>query len=231
MLFRYLPLFIFLLTSCHNKETQKKDITLPKPKGKDSVTYQQFLSSIDSSRLLFKSKYSTNPKEIKQVKDYFIQIIGSDLYSYWQGTPWDYNGTTTIPQKGKIACGYFVTTVLKDAGIKLNRYKLAVCPSFTMMEELTSKKDIKNLSSLNYSEFADWLHQYGKSVFIIGLDYHTGFIVNDGKECWFIHSNYIYKIGVIKEKITESNALKASKTRYITCLTDNEKFLRNWLFH
>jgi hypothetical protein len=100
-----------------------------------------------------------------------------------------------------------------------------------MMKELTSKRDIKNLSSLNYSDFTDWLHRYGKSVFIIGLDYHTAFIVNDGKECWFIHSNYIYKIGVIKEPVTESTALKASKTRYITCLTDNEKFLRNWLFH
>lgn len=100
-----------------------------------------------------------------------------------------------------------------------------------MMKELTSSKDIKNLSYLTYKEFGNWMRDYGKGLFIVGLDFHTGFIVNDGNEVWFMHSNYINKAGVLKEKLTESAALKSSKTRFITCLTENENFLRNWLFN
>ncbi|MBC7852151.1 MAG: hypothetical protein IAF94_01845, partial [Pirellulaceae bacterium] len=37
----------------------------------------------------------------------------------WLGTPWDFNGTAKGPGGGKIACGYFVATVLKDAGFQV----------------------------------------------------------------------------------------------------------------
>lgn len=234
MFSRFFSFFFLFLFSCHGNHTEQKSKTSPSLKQvkKDSPTYPQFLSSIDSTRLIFQKIYSTNStKALLLSKKYLIQLIGNDLYSYWKGTPWDFNGATTTPQKGKIACGYFVTTLLKDAGVNLNRFKLAVCPSLSMMKELTSSKSITNLSSLSYSQFTNCLNEYGEAVFVIGLDYHTGFIVNDGKGCWFIHSNYIYKIGVIKEKISESYALQSSKTRYVTSLTDNEKFLKNWLLN
>lgn len=99
------------------------------------------------------------------------------------------------------------------------------------MKELTSSKSIMNISSLDYDEFTNLIKSYGKALFIAGLDFHTGFIMNDGNEVWFIHSNYIMKAGVMKEKVKESLALKSSKTRYITCLSNNEKFLRSWLLY
>src|SRR5205823_2478360 len=41
-----------------------------------------------------------------------LDAFARDLFPAWAGTPWDYNGTATRPREGKIACGYFVTTLL-----------------------------------------------------------------------------------------------------------------------
>ena len=196
--------------------------------------YLTFKKSIDSIRIHFKKFYVQNGNPLSKsdsIKSVLIDIINNKMPAYWIGTKYDFNGTTTIPQQGGIACGYFVTGLLKDAGVKLNRRALSICPSLTMMKGLTSGREIKNLSALDYEKFAGWIDTYGKSVFIIGLDFHTGFIVNDGKDSWFIHSNYINKQGVVKEKIRQSIALKSSKTRYLTSLTDSEIFLRNWLLN
>jgi hypothetical protein len=82
---------------------------------------------------------------------------------------------------------------------------------------------------MDYRSFNDKLTELGKGVYIIGLDFHTGFIVNDGKENWFIHSNYIGRKGVTKEAIMNSDALKASKTRWLISLTNDKSFLERWL--
>jgi len=99
-----------------------------------------------------------------------------------------------------------------------------------MMKALTGGK-VENKSSLNAEAFYLWMKNQGKGIYIAGLDFHTGFIVSDGRECWFLHSDYINKRGVIKEKLNESRAFRASGTRYITCLTNNTQFLSNWLLH
>ena len=88
-----------------------------------------------------------------------------------------------------------------------------------MMKAVCPGQKVKNLSYLSYSKFNDSLLKFGKGVYIIGLDFHTGFIVNDGQDNWFIHSNYISRKGVSKEKLHESPALRSSKTRWMISLT------------
>jgi hypothetical protein len=231
-------ILLLSLIGCAEAEI-KSNTPLPKPSPNDeavSPSYKEIKERIDSTRKSFRKEYlkankSMQEKIADRARLYLLKSINDDLYSYWKGTPWDFNGITSAPNKGNIACGYFVTGLLQDCGYKLNRIKLSTCASMIMMKELTSFKDIKNLSSLSYEEFENWVKDYGEGLFIVGLDFHTGFIANDGKDRWFIHSNYINNIGVIKEKVAESAALKSSKTRYITCLTDNEKFLRSWLLN
>ena len=36
------------------------------------------------------------------------------IHDEWMGTPWDFSGTSQVPRKGSIACGYFVSTVGLD---------------------------------------------------------------------------------------------------------------------
>jgi hypothetical protein len=55
--------------------------------------------------------------------------------------------------QGNIACGYFVTTVLRDAGMLLNRVKLSQCASEEMIQQLCSKNNISRYSNLPLAEF------------------------------------------------------------------------------
>jgi hypothetical protein len=67
------------------------------------------------------------------------------------------------------------------------------------------------------------------SVFIIGLDFHTGYVIKNAAGCYFFHSFYLNKIGVVKEKVDVSQALSNNKFFMIGSLTANENLLRKWV--
>ncbi|WP_312076148.1 hypothetical protein [Chryseobacterium sp.] len=62
------------------------------------------------------------------------------------------------------------------------------------------------------------LNESKNTVYIVGLDFHTGFITREDIDTYFIHSNYIKNKGVVKEKTESSQALNASKTYMIGIL-------------
>lgn len=226
---------IFLL-SCIQPKSKKETPVVLSIQQTDTTrvkSYDLVLEAIKKSKVDLIKEYNKSDRNhsliVQQITDFWITSIGIDLYQQWKSTPWDFNGTTRRPKEGKIACGYFVTTLLLDMGYKLDRIKLSTCDALTMMKKLTSSRSIKNLSYLKYDDFNQQIKEYGKGVFIIGLDYHVGFLINDGVETWFLHSNYIMKTGVIKEPIRESKALKQSTTRFVTCLTCDNSFVSNWI--
>lgn len=215
------------LYSCTGSTNQKQPQTaLP------NQAYEELKKEIAQHRKVFSDQYVNavdKNKVLAEIKNYWISVLGNDLYEQWKGTPWDFNGTTKMPRQGNIACGYFVTGLLQDMGYVLDRVKLSTCASLTMMKSLAPEQPVWNLSYLTYAEFNKKIKETGKGIYIAGLDFHTGFIVNDGTETWFLHSNYIGRQGVIKEKITSSAALQASKTRFVIALTEDEAFLVRWM--
>ncbi len=199
-----------------------------------SKPYTEVKDNIEQQRERLHTKLPTrsaltDKENLAEITDIWVHSIATDLYTQWQGTPWDFNGTIAQPNTGSIACGYFVTTILRDMGVKIDRVKLAICASSVMMKTLVPDQKLKNLSGLSYDAFNTELTKLGKGVYIIGLDFHTGFIVNDGANNWFIHSNYIGRKGVTKEVVLQSAALKASKTRWLVSLTGDRDFLYRWL--
>ena len=46
-------------------------------------------------------------------------------------------------------------------------------------------------------------------------NFHTGFILNDGEEVYFIHANYLGKKEVMKEIAIESTVLSSSNYKVI----------------
>lgn len=223
------------LSSCKQAKI-KKEYSLPIVNhAADTIhspTYNEVLVQIEKAKAGFLKKYEGDYHKLEimdEIRNYWIDVLGQDLYKQWESTPWDFNGTTRVPKQGNIACGYFVTTILLDMGYKLNRIKLSTCDAMTMMKSLTPGQRIQNLSYLDYESFNKKIKDAGKAVYIIGLDYHTGLLINDGTETWFLHSNYINKEGVIKERISESLALKTSGSRFTTCLTSDKNFLLRWI--
>ncbi|HLP64215.1 hypothetical protein [Flavobacterium sp.] len=159
--------------------------------------------------------------DAKEKQDRFFTFINTDVPNYWMGTKWDFNGTTRTPQNGTIACGYFVTTVLDDFGIKLKRIQLAQQVSSVMIKTLCESKSIKHFSKIEQVE--TYLNGRNKEeIFIVGLDFHTGFIIKDQSKLYFLHSNYIQKEGVVKEEIRNSRALLSSKSFMIGSVSQKE---------
>lgn len=64
-------------------------------------------------------------RQTKNSKDDFENYLLNKIIPHWYGTEWDFNGYTSIPNQGVIACGYFVSTTLEHIGIVINRYHLA----------------------------------------------------------------------------------------------------------
>lgn len=159
--------------------------------------------------------------DAKEKQNRFFTFINTDVPNYWMGTKWDFNGTTRTPQNGTIACGYFVTTVLDDFGIKLKRNQLAQQVSSVMITTLCDSKSIKHFSKIEQVE--KYLNVRNKEeIFIVGLDFHTGFIIKDQSKLYFLHSNYIQKEGVVKEEIRNSRALLSSKSFMIGSVSQKE---------
>jgi hypothetical protein len=198
-----------------------------------SGTYAAVQKNVIAKKTALKSSWRnkdiTQTAANRETAVLFTRLFTDSLFPYWAGTPWDFNGTTQQPGEGSIACGYFATTLLRDMGVPVNRVKMAQCVSSKLIQSVVTKNNIANYSHLSLGDFIEALKKKGTGVSIIGLDFHTGFLVTDGQQCWFIHSNYIGREGVIKEPAATSAALKASKTRLAGHLTEDDDFLNKWL--
>lgn len=128
------------------------------------------------------------------------------------GTKWDYSGVTRIPRQGAIACGYFVTTTLEQAGVKLERVRLAQVASEQMILALTKPASVKRYRNVTLDAFLTSVRQQGEGYYIVGLDNHTGFLKVSGKgEIKFIHSGP--GRGVVKEQPEDAPELVSSRYR------------------
>jgi hypothetical protein len=187
--------------------------------------YKPELDSIRDIRYALKKNHADK----KTLKAAFIKHITQKVFPYWYGTKWDYNGTTETPQEGSIACGYFVTTTLRDMGVPINRVKMAQCASEEMIHSLVSKKNIYHISNVSLKDFEKKLIEYGNGLYVIGLDNHTGFILINGNEHLFIHSTGWFPFKVVKDVISESSVLSKSKYRVVGKISDDDDFLKKWV--
>ena len=147
----------------------------------------------------------------------------SEIYPYWLGTRWNFNGISQVPGEGSIACGYFVTTVIRDMNFDIDRIKLAQCASEKMIIELIDEKKIKRYNGKENELMLKYLEDQKTNLFIVGLDNHTGFILNDGNELYFIHSSGRFPFCVIKEKAKNSKTLLESKYKVLGCISESTK--------
>ena len=208
---RYYPfhfIFTFLLYSCFNsslKETTEIASIRESSQTSFECNYEKCKTR---SNNLYK-QYLTKPDSTK--KQALLNSIRDSLFVCWYGTEWDFNGITEEPGKGEIACGYFVTTILRDLGVPVKRYKHAQMASEEMINSICLKNNISSYATIDIPSFVEKMKIKGAGLYIVGLDFHTGFILNDGPEVYFVHSNYAGKKVVMSEVANESAVLAASK--------------------
>jgi len=189
-LFVFFFILFSLLVNCKHEPVKEKQIRSVKP------SYPQFKWSIEKRRQQFYQNYVQSndrlekDKIIEQSTQYLFKVFVDSLLPYWYGTRWDFNGITREPGKGSIACGSFVIFTLQDAGFKMPT-KLYQLASERIIKYLCQPEDIKRFTNhASMKKVEKWLRQKGTGVYIVGLDYHVGFIINKEGHLSFCHSNY-----------------------------------------
>jgi len=147
----------------------------------------------------------------------------------WLGTPWDFNGIAANPGEGQIACGYYVSTVLRDAGFRVHRYRLAQQPSENILRTFLPRESCKLSAGVDYEVFSDALESSEPGIYIVGLDTHVGFIVVNDGAFRFIHSSGSRPRAVVDESRAEAQVLRDSNWRMLGNLTADREVLRKWL--
>ena len=159
----------------------------------------------------------------------FLEAALPEMMRCWLGTRWDFNGTAEGPGEGKIACGYFVATVLKDAGFRVNRYKLAQQPSQNILRTFLPRKSLNIKVGVPYDRYSAQVASAEPGIRIIGLDSHVAFLVTRPDGFRFIHSSGSDPWCVVDEDSGGADVLRRSNYRVDGLLTADKTVLRRWL--
>jgi hypothetical protein len=158
-----------------------------------------------------------------------LELVMPEMMQCWVGTPYDFNGTAEKPGAGKVACGYYVSTVIRDAGFRVNRYKLAQQPSENILRTFLDGDGCKLKVGEDYDRYADWVEGMEPGVYLVGMDTHVGFIVNRTDGMHFFHSSGWKKRGVVEEPRKKAGALRHSNWRMLGGLTMDPGVIQTWL--
>jgi len=206
----------------------------PNEPAVDVSTYHLVTEKIEHERAGLSLRYrraasdSERESTLVQARESFLSSV-SNIFPYWYGTVWDFHGTTETPGKGKIACGYFVSTVLRDLGLKVQRTKLAQQASENIILSLTTNDHIKRFRESPLNKFVEEVKALGAGLYVVGLDVHVGFILNTGDDVFFVHSSYGAPYCVVKERAAESRILGSSRYRVLGKLSDDDNLILKWL--
>lgn len=224
VLLLFLPLFLLSSVACGASP----------PDSLRAASYDSLLVRLDTLRSVRVRTYAATPASgrdsiLDEARRELISAVVDSIAPFWMGTPWDFNGTTEEPGEGMIACGYFVSTLLRDAGLKVERVKMAQQASEKIVKTLATKDLIKRFRNTEFPHFIDTMRNWGAGLYVVGLDYHVGFLHHDGEKVWFIHSSYIAPKCVIREPAGSSLILAASKYRVVGKISENDELVRKWL--
>ena len=226
----------FVGNAAYRARSKTWDHPIPQqlPSQRSPHNYKDVLATLEAERLRLGSRFqaaSTAERTalITEARTILTRSIYNDLFPAWYGTPWDFNGTSQTPQQGKIACGYFVTTVLRDAGWKVERVRLAQQASENIILSLTTDTHVKRFRRVAAGDFVNAVKDWGAGIYVVGLDVHVGFIVNIDGEVYFIHSSYVDPYAVVRERAIESRILASSNYRVLGNVLADDDFIGNWL--
>jgi len=199
----------------------------------DSImdSYASTKENADQLRLQLKEDLRLGIISLDHIKTAFANQLVDKIIPHWYGTPWSFGGHTATPNEGKIACGYFISTTLRDMGVNINRYKLAQkspineakmisCGSvITQVEEETHEKAFEEIDTFTQ-----------EGLYFIGFDEgHVGYLLKRDGELLLIHSNYLNPVSVCMETLKESRVFKRFTKFHLVAISHNDGLLQRWL--
>ncbi len=172
--------------------------------------YASILTKIETAQATLQTRWDASDDEearakvLADARATVFRHIAHELIPAWEGTPWDFWGTTETPGVGHIACGYYVSTLLRDAGFDVERVKLAQQASEYIIMTLTPRDRIWRTSDATVQRSLAPLEEHGDGIYMVGLDYHVGLLVRDQGETLFCDASYLSPTAVICQKPSEA---------------------------
>lgn len=201
----------------------------PSLKPDSLISYDSVQRSILTVKRKLNESYKAKRIGLDSVSKVFTQSLVQQIFPYWYGTEWDFNGYTAIPKQGKVACGYFVSTTLKHAGVNLNRYKMAQKAAMDGALMLEKRDSLFIRRNSRDSFVAEFNRKHKDGLYMVGLSFHVGYLFKSGNELYFIHSSYMHPVAVVCEKALESVALGQSSVFVVADISHNRRLLEKWL--
>jgi hypothetical protein len=231
--YRTIFLLLFVSTSCAisaqtglQDRQSRVDIRSSKIRLEPKPSYQEIrIAAVREIRHALNKADTKNADSL--VGAAVTKVLVQNIFPAWYGTPWDFNGHTNTPDTSTVACGYFVSTTLKHIGFNLNRYKLAQQASMIVTKSL-DPHGIETLWEKPVTELVTYFKSKPPGLWTVGLSYHVGFLHWDGFDLYFIHSNYLDPVAVVKEKALESEALGQSTVFCLGNITHNPWLMKKW---
>ena len=149
------------------------------------------------------------------------------LTRQWLGTRWGLGQPQAMrpEQDGKINCGTFVGRVLHDAGFVVDVAHLQRQPSQLIIRSFTATS--RRWSRAPMERFLADVRSMGPGLFIIGLDFHVGLLIQTEDDLRFVHASYETRT-VVDEPARAARPIIDSGYRVVGKLLGPDN-VRDWL--
>jgi hypothetical protein len=223
------PLISILPATAQHWFKPMKPVPVPDPARYEVLKSEAERWRADYAERYRKARTTEERNAIEHEARAFLEQVLPAMMRCWLGTPWDFNGTAATPGGGKIACGYFVATVIKDAGFQVDRYQLAQQASGGIIHSFIPKDSCSLIVGKPYETFLSEVGTMEPGIYIVGLDSHVAFLVKSQNDIRFIHSSGSMPWRVVDENRDEAGALQRSQWRMLGNFTACPDAIRTWL--
>ncbi len=196
-------------------------------------TYSEKLAALEVRRASLSAALAAAPPArrdavLGSARTLAFHAITGEIVPAWAGTPWNFYGTSETPGEGTIACGYFVSTVLRDAGFHVSRAGLAQQASERIVKTLAPRDRILRFRRTSPANVVVSVRAaQGDGLYVVGMDYHVGFLVLDGARADLCHSAFVPPRHVVCEPAETSPGFQSAYYVVGPALPDAR--LEDWL--
>lgn len=232
------PVLLFAVAACGGDDSPTPSTVAGSPPASVPASAEAYAGSVERLRAtrtqLAKELARTPDPEavLARARAALVDGVTADLLPAWSGTPWAMQGTATAPGTESIACGYFVSTVLRDAGLSLHRVKFGQAAALRIQNATTpAGVGVHRFFSIPPARLAERIESLGDGLYIIGLNVHVGFVVVRDGEARLVHSSYTGDRVVTDEPLATATAIANSQSQgyFVSELFTTDGSVRKWL--
>jgi len=205
---------------------------LPQASTAAEIDYQAMEEKTAEDRAAIKLLWAATPglsraERLTQLEQHLLGRIDA-LHKRWLGTRWGLGmPQTTRPQQGKVNCGLFVALILRYAGFNFNIWTFNRQAARDAIWSMAPRGQRRSFYRVKMKRFLAGVKKMGPGLFLIGLDFHIGFLRQDEAGLRFVHASYVDK-KVVDEPASEAIPILTSRSRVVGKILQ-PKMLRWWL--